>query len=266
MKTYYALIGVAASAAPEEIKRAFRREIARYHPDKVQHLGQEFQEIAAARAAELTEAYRILMDPAARQKYDEDLADGITPPAAPRSAAPAAARPEPAPAAECYPPQTPGPEAFQQTRATISDFVRKATLKRFGEAAAAVCDATSITVAGFDAGYVCQARRGLFKKSEPPLRLLTRIVPAVDAGTIVESWPLALKASAADDTLCIMLMGQGMAPAGELAAAIAEQRRKSRNAGPTLIPVDFRDWDALFPPDTPAVARAVVERLRQGDR
>ena len=33
-----------------------RREIARYHPDKVQHLGPEFQEIAATRAAELTEA------------------------------------------------------------------------------------------------------------------------------------------------------------------------------------------------------------------
>ena len=78
-------------------------------------------------------------------------------------------------------------------------------------------------------------------------------------------WPLALKAGAAKATVCIMLMGQGVAPANELAASIAEQRRKSRNAGPTLIPMDFRDWDALFPPDTPALARAVVERLRQGD-
>ena len=36
----------ARDAPADEIKKAFRREIARYHPDKVQHLGQEFQEMA----------------------------------------------------------------------------------------------------------------------------------------------------------------------------------------------------------------------------
>ena len=44
------------------MKRAFRLQIARYHPDKVQHLGQEFQAMAAERAAELTEAYRVRTD------------------------------------------------------------------------------------------------------------------------------------------------------------------------------------------------------------
>ena len=75
MKTYYEILGVDRAAPTDEIKRAFRREIARYHPDKVQHLGPEFQEIAATRAAELTEAYRILMDEAGRRRYDEQLAD-----------------------------------------------------------------------------------------------------------------------------------------------------------------------------------------------
>ena len=60
LKNYYELLEIAAAAPADEMKKAFRREIARYHPDKVQHLGQEFQEMAAERAAELTEAYRIL--------------------------------------------------------------------------------------------------------------------------------------------------------------------------------------------------------------
>ena len=55
MKTYYELLSVAPGVSADEIKSAFRREIARYHPDKVQHLGTEFQEIAAVRASELTE-------------------------------------------------------------------------------------------------------------------------------------------------------------------------------------------------------------------
>ena len=38
-KTYYELIEVAPTASPEEVKRAFRLQIAKYHPDKVHHLG-----------------------------------------------------------------------------------------------------------------------------------------------------------------------------------------------------------------------------------
>ena len=55
-----------------------------------------------------------------------------------------------------------------------------------------------------------------------------------------------------------------MAPARDLALAIAEQRRKSRTAGPVLIPVDVRDWEALFPPEAPASVRAIVQWLRDG--
>src|SRR5918993_3865607 len=86
MKTHYELIGVEASADLETIKKAFRKEIARYHPDKVTHLGAEFQEMAAVRAAELTAAYKILSDPQARADYDEALRDGRPTPAIPGSA------------------------------------------------------------------------------------------------------------------------------------------------------------------------------------
>lgn len=267
MKTHYQLIGVEPSAGADEIKRAFRKEIARYHPDKVQHLGQEFQEIASVRAAELTEAYRVLMDPVLRAQYDAGVTRGGMAPADARPPAAAAVRPDvPVPPPDPPPADSAAGESFGQTRATLSEFVRKATLARVNDAAVAVCDATPIVVRGFDAAFACRAKRTLFKKAEPPLRLLARVVPSVDAAAIAEAWPLALKAGAADATLCMMLMGQGMAAPHDLAAAIAEQRRKSRNAGPILVPVDFRNWDALFPPETPAPVRALVERLRQGDR
>jgi DnaJ-class molecular chaperone len=73
LRNFYDMLSVPADAPADEIKKAFRREIARYHPDKVQHLGQEFQEMASGIAADLTEAYRILMDPGMRAKYNEDL-------------------------------------------------------------------------------------------------------------------------------------------------------------------------------------------------
>src|SRR5207247_2331834 len=62
------------TSSADEVKRAFRQQIARYHPDKVQHLGREFQEMAADRAAELTEAYRILSDEGRRKEYDDAVA------------------------------------------------------------------------------------------------------------------------------------------------------------------------------------------------
>ena len=63
-----------SAADRDEIKRAFRQQIARYHPDKVEHLGKEFQEMAAHRAAELTEAYRVLSNDSQRAEYDRALA------------------------------------------------------------------------------------------------------------------------------------------------------------------------------------------------
>jgi hypothetical protein len=270
LKTYYELLSIEPSAPADEIKKAFRREIARYHPDKVQHLGPEFQEIAATRAAELTEAYRILMEPDLRQKYDDAIKDGgsggaRSAPAAPASARTAepqpaerSARPQPAPA------DTPVPETFRQTRATISDFVKKATLAKLRDAIASVFgDADALPVNGFDAAYATKARRGLFKKSEPPIRLLARIVAEVNGEAIQDAWPLALKAAGGDVPVCLLLMGSGMAPSRELSGTISELRRKSRGGGPVVIPVDVRDWEALFPAEAPSSCRSIIDRLKQ---
>src|SRR5262245_42653128 len=95
MKTYYELLELTSEASLDDIKRSFRREIAKYHPDKVQHLGEEFQEIAAVKAAELTQAYKTLSDETLRADYDESLRTGGNADAArhPSGAAATAAQP-----------------------------------------------------------------------------------------------------------------------------------------------------------------------------
>jgi curved DNA-binding protein CbpA len=268
LKTHYQLLGVEATASADEIKRSFRREIARYHPDKVHHLGPEFQEIAATRAAELTEAYRVLADVESRRKYDEALAEGppsssaATAPHPPRQDAPR--RPPPPPDEVTQPT---GPDRrFSQERATTNDFVRKAALGKLRTAIAAVSGtASDISVAGFDAAFVIKPPRSLFKKAEPQVRLLARFVPQVDGHAVGEAWPLATRSGAFDGVICLLLLGtDGFAPQKDLAEAVSEQRRKARSAGPVLVPVDVRDWEALFPPDAPQSVRSVIEQLRAG--
>ncbi len=59
-RTPYEILGVRQSAPPEEIRRAYRELVTRYHPDKVQHLGEEFQKLAEKKFKEIQEAYRQL--------------------------------------------------------------------------------------------------------------------------------------------------------------------------------------------------------------
>ncbi len=46
-----------ADADTETIKRNYKELLGKYHPDKVQHLGPEFQEMAEKKTREILEAY-----------------------------------------------------------------------------------------------------------------------------------------------------------------------------------------------------------------
>jgi curved DNA-binding protein CbpA len=266
-KDYYALLELAPTASADEIKKAFRAQIAKYHPDKVQHLGQEFQEMAAERAAELTEAYRILSDEKKRATYDESRGASAPTASAPAATAPSATRP----ATEAYTPPTPQAPAaeeprpaggwFSQERATGAAYIKKAMAGRFRAALDAVArDYDAAQVPGFD--VACNPKSGFFGRAKGP-RLLARYVDRVDAAAIADAWAQAAKVLPADE-VCVFLMGSTMAPAGELALAINEQRRRVRGGRVTLIPVDARDWDAKMPTDAPPVAKSLVARLRTG--
>jgi curved DNA-binding protein CbpA len=265
LKNYYELLTVAPDAPADEIKKAFRREIARYHPDKVQHLGPEFQEMAAGIAADLTEAYRILMDPASRTRYDDDLRADAPGKAAPRPAAATQQRAAPDPPSPAADPP-PGPPPPRPSAGT--DFVRRASLSKIRDAISeALGEAEPFTAPGFDLAILTRPKKGLFRKAEESACLVFRFVPFVDADAVNEVWGLASKVRAPGAAGCTaLLLGQGLAPARELAAAVSELRRKYRGSGPLIVPVDVRDWEALFPPETPGPVRSLIDRLKDEKR
>ncbi|KAK7796790.1 hypothetical protein U0070_008311 [Myodes glareolus] len=70
-KDYYQTLGLARGASDDEIKRAYRRQALRYHPDKNKEPGAEekFKEIA--------EAYDVLSDPGKREIFDRYGEEGL---------------------------------------------------------------------------------------------------------------------------------------------------------------------------------------------
>ena len=273
MQNYYQLLSVDPAASPKEIKRAFRQEIARYHPDKVQHLGKEFQDMAAMRAAQLTEGYRTLMDAELRAEYDRLLASnqGLDQPSAEASQAgpppsPNPGQPEPAQQAPAFAQSTPSgqpPSQFSFERTTRDEFVRKATLGRLRQALTAEFGAfDEPAMKGFELSCAVKSKKlfGLGGGARP--RFVGKFVSQVDRAAVQEAWAMAAKARGGSD-ICVFLLGSGIAPARELADTIAEQRRRGSGAGRVvMIPVDVRDWNALVPNDAPASCKAVLQRLR----
>ncbi len=63
-RDYYEVLGVNRSAAPDEIKRAYRQAALKYHPDRNKDEGAE------ERFKEAAEAYEVLADPEKRNRYD----------------------------------------------------------------------------------------------------------------------------------------------------------------------------------------------------
>ncbi len=56
----YDVLGVSSNASRDEIHSAYRKLVQQYHPDKVSHLGQEIQDIAAKKFVEIQIAYERL--------------------------------------------------------------------------------------------------------------------------------------------------------------------------------------------------------------
>lgn len=276
MKTFYELIGVEATADGETIKKAFRQEIAKYHPDKVTHLGTEFQEMASLRAAELTAAYKILTDPAARADYDQALRDGRSPTPIPGVGSSGAAAPSRAsaataePVAPLEPERAPGRQMFDTDRAGKDDIVRRATLARIrGALNAVIGDSDIREVRGFDLACIPRPKAAtltqFFKRDVMPV-VLVRLGAVVDAAMATDALSHAVRArlDGKGKPVAVLMIGQQLAASSELARAVEDARKKSPSSLDTIfpVPIDLRDWSAKIPVNTPEAVRTLIDRLK----
>ena len=62
-RDYYEILGVDKGASADEIKKAFRKEAIKHHPDKEGGDESKFKEV--------NEAYEVLKDQSKRQRYDQ---------------------------------------------------------------------------------------------------------------------------------------------------------------------------------------------------
>jgi hypothetical protein len=56
-KRYMSLFDLKGNVSEDEIKKKYRELMSQYHPDKVQHLGREFQQMAEEKTKEIQKAY-----------------------------------------------------------------------------------------------------------------------------------------------------------------------------------------------------------------
>ncbi len=77
-QTHYEVLEVTPEATAEEIRAAYHRLAARYHPDR--HQDNPLADLASEKLVALNRAYEILSDPARRAAYDaEQAAQGRRP-------------------------------------------------------------------------------------------------------------------------------------------------------------------------------------------
>jgi hypothetical protein len=275
VKTHYEILGLEPTADADAIKKAFRREIARYHPDKVIHLGAEFQEMAATRAAELTVAYKTLTDAALREEYNASLAAGTSPPYVPETplsdpVGDAAAPHPPPPTLEDIKRETPSPTGgkgrFASERADRDVILKRAITGRVRAIVEALYGKLETpAVRGFDLAMVPIAKPRFI--GAPPPRVLVRVLDKVDGAAITEAHGAASRARvhSGKSPVAVLLFARQIAPQMEISKAneATARQRKAPDAPEevAVVAVDIADWSCRLPPNCSAAVHKLTDQI-----
>ena len=73
---HFQILNVARGASVNEIKKAFRQEIAIYHPDRFVRASEDEKNYARARSQRINEAFRVLRDDQLRENYNLTMPGG----------------------------------------------------------------------------------------------------------------------------------------------------------------------------------------------
>ena len=250
-----ALLGITLPASAEEVKKAYRRQIARYHPDKVHHLGEEFQVLAAEKSAQLTDIYHQLLESGGCDPTVE-----ATPIVSDEAAPPAAAASAPAATTE----RVHRMSSWQAVAAGCPSLILSAATDRMIQCIRwTMPRAEELTVAGFS--LACRTRpdwRGRIWQRRPSEGVLLRtpadtpssgrrvrvrdLLPGVD-GTVV-LFDLTLDARAGDRRET----ADNQTPASRAEADVF------------TVGIDAMTWKARVPPNAPEIAHQILARLRDG--
>lgn len=228
----YELLEVAPTASQLEIKQAFRRVIAKYHPDKVQHLGVELQSIAAVRTAEITQAYREL------------------------SAVPSGGNHE----TPTQSPRPPSRDASSGDRDEARGLVQRAALARFRNALREEGWSGEPVVAPFD---VAATSAGGWRQKG--WKILGRVVGEWSDATVQETWAAASRIQRNDSrNAWVFLLGPGDASHAQPRQSVSRARMTDvcrSEPALVLILVDVGSWHADVPNRTPPLMTALLRRL-----
>ena len=267
-------MSVEPNADADTIKKAFRREIARYHPDKVLHLGSEFQEMAATRAAELTVAYKTLGDPVMREQYDASVAGFELPPTiahdTPRpTTSPGVADPSAQPPVEPdeqTPPAPSGKRMFETERAGRDQILRRAIAARVRSVVESLFGAVETPVVrGFDSALVPLAKPR-FLGSHPP-RVLVKVNEMADVAAVTEAWTAAARSRVhtGKSPVVVLLFGRHLSPPRELLKAMesASRQRKTPDGPDELVVVVLNtgDWTCHTQEGLSANVRKLIDKI-----
>lgn len=234
--------------------------------------------MAAVRAAELTEAYRILTNAELRAEHDRQLRASPSAPvtgaveverpaAPPHKVAAEPPRPHEPPRESSPPPQR--SSLFVEERNTKDEYVRKATLGRIRKIVKDELGSISeVPVRGFDLVFTTAARSRLFGKRQGAPNFFVRLVRDVNSAAIRETWAMAKKVRGTESgEACVALLGP-VSSVREVADAVSLlKQRSTRSTGSgslLLVPVDIRDWSAQIPADAPKICKVILEKLVTG--